>query len=64
MAGKRAFPRTSPPRQGREGRKEEGQQRRMKSERCGGFLETREEITVKHFWSIFIVGVPQEKKKV
>lgn len=27
-------------------------------------METREEITVKHFWSIFIVGVPWEKKSL
>ncbi len=32
-----------------------------KSEGCGGFLETREEI--KHNWSVFIEGVSWEKKK-
>lgn len=55
-----------PPRWGREGRKEEGRQRRIKWESrstAGGVLETGEEITVKRLWCIFIVGVPWKKKK-
>lgn len=62
MAEKRAFS-TYLASTTRKGGKEEGRTTAANEVETlgGGGLETREEITVKNFWSIFIVGVPWEK---